>query len=350
MRCVNVTFRDTVLPMSSVAALLALALAGSPADRLVEARQLADEFQYDKALKLAEATLKEPDIGRDTLLGLYELVGISAATLDRGAKAREAFLLLVLVAPEHQLSRNLPPRVRTPYFEARNQAGRLGAVALAAAPAERVQGLVRLLTLTVKDVPLLPARAVRLHLREDDRAERVETVPVPASRRVQVAVSGAALRWKAELLGDRGAVLQVLQGEELPPPPPAVVLAPPPLPAPEPPPPPTRGWMRPTGYTVGAVGLLALGGGAVFGFLSSDARARIANATRQGQVVTGLTQRDAAALDATARTGALLANVGFIAGGVLAATGAALVAFGGERAPAVSVLVGPGGLAVVGAF
>lgn len=335
--------------MPPAAALLALALAAGPPARLAEARQLADEFQYDKALKVAEAALKEPDLDREAVAALYELVGVAAATLDRGPKAREAFLLLLLVAPEHQLSLDHPPRVRTPYFEARSQAARLGPLTLTATPPRRVQGRIRELEVVVRDAVPLPARAVRFTVREDDRPERVATMPVPPGKRLTLAVSGVAVRWTAELLGERGAVLRTLHREELPPAPPPVALAPPPLPAPEPPPPPAGLWLRPLGYGVGAVGLAALGGGAALGVLSSDARAKVANATRSGGVVTGMSQRDAAALDAAARTEAFWANAGFIGGGVLAAAGAAFVAFG-PSPPKVALLPAPGGLMVAGSF
>jgi hypothetical protein len=343
--------------MALAAVLLAsalLAAPSTPAARLAEARQLAEAFQYDKALRLADATLQQPDLDRATLIGLAELVGIAAATLDRPAKAREAFQLLVLVAPEHQLSRNLPPRVRTPYFEARAQAERLGGLGLTPEPPERVDGVVSSLSVLVRDVPSLPARAVRFTVREDGAPERVETVPLPPSRRAALAVAGRAVRWTAELLGDRGAVLRVLQREELPPPPPPVLATPPPLPPvvealPPPAPPPT--WLRPAGYALGGVGLAGLAAGALFGVLSVDARSRLAAANRNGQVVVGVTQREAARLDAAARTDALVANLGFVAGGALLATGVVLALVGGPPvSPAVSFGVGPGGLALAGTF
>jgi hypothetical protein len=348
--------------MSPAAVLLASALMATPASRLVEARQLADEFQYDKALKLAEATLLQPDLSHETLVGLYELVGTAAATLDRAAKARDAFQLLLLVEPQHQLSKDLPPRVRTPYFEARAQAARLGPLSLKPEPVVRVDGLVKSVAVTVRDLPALPARAVRFRLAVDDAPERVETVPLPPSRRVQVAVVGKAVRWTAELLGERGAVLLQVSREELPPPPPVVVAPPPPPPPPPPvvPPPPAKpAWLLPLGIVVGSVGVAALGAGGGFGYFSRSARDKLSNATRDGQgVIVGLTQRDAAALDAQARSFALVADVLFIGGGALAVAGVPLIIVGAlpgtpdarAGAPSLTLLLGPTGFGLAGQF
>lgn len=344
--------------MSPPVLLLVSALAASADSRLSEARQLADEFQYDRAIKTAEAALQLRDISRETLIGLYELTGVAQATLQRPVRAREAFLKLLLIAPEHQLSRNLPPRTRTPYFEARTQAARLGAVALTADAPTYADGRVTELAVRFKDNAVFPARAVRFTVSEDGAAQRVEEVAVSgAARRVVLRADGRKLKWSAELLGERNVILQRIEREDESPPTPVAAREAPPLPLPsvssEPvaSPPPASGWMRPAGLSVGAVGLAALGTGVVFGYLSISARAKLDNpVTDTSGVVVGMTQRQAAALDQTARTDALVADVLFVVGGVLTATGVALFVLAPRPPAAVSVVVGPASVGVVGRF
>lgn len=346
--------------MSPPVLLLVSALAASADNRLSEARQLADEFHYDQAIKIAEAALQLRDISRETLIGLYELTGVAQATLQRPVRAREAFLKLLLIAPEHQLSRNLPPRTRTPYFEARTQAARVGAVALTADPPSYTDGRVTELAVRFKDNSVFPARAVRFTVSEDGAAPRVEEVAVSdAARRVVLRTDGRALKWSAELLGERDVILQRVERVDAAPPAPVAGLeAPPRSPPPNPvssepvtSPPTASEWMRPGGLSLAAVGLAALGTGAVFGLLSVSARATLDNpVTDTSGVVVGMTQRQAAALDQTARTDALVADVLFVAGGVLAATGVLLFALAPRPAAAVSVVVGPSSVGVVGRF
>lgn len=334
--------------MTPVLTLLMLTMA-SVSPKLQEARTLADEFQYDKAIKAIEAGLQLPDLDRESLVGFYELAGISWATLDKPAKAREAFELLLSVAPEHQLSKNFPPRIRTPYFEARGGLAKLGPVTLTAEPAQKANGKVTGLVLVAHDNELVRARAVRFTLKVDDRDDS-QLVTLDEAHKAHLPVDGRSVKWTAELLGERNAVLEVLSGlDEVkpvdlpPPPPPPVVTATPTS---------NVGALRTGGFVAGGVGLAALIAGSIFGWSSSDARSRITNAARDSSgVVTGLTQRDAAALEASAKTNAVVANTLFIAGGVLAATGVVLVIVGapGPNAP-VALGVSPGGVSVSGRF
>jgi hypothetical protein len=353
-----------------LALLVSLALAGSPPaarpparpatpataaapSTLAEARALADEFQYEKALKAVDAALLQADLDRDSLIALYELAGIAWATLDKPNKARDAFMLLLTVAPEHQLSKNLPPRTRTPYFEAKGNVAKLGSLALTAEPVVREGGRVGQLTVTAKDNSLISAKAVRFTLKVDDQDPRVQVVKLDDAHQAAVLANGTTVKWSAELLGERNAVLVKLSREELPP---ALVTPPPPPPvtplvaASSPP---SAGWARPTGFVVGALGLAGLAAGGVFGYLSADARSKVATAQKDvSGVVVGLTQRDAAALDATARTDAVIANAAFIGGGVLAAAGVVFLIVGSqaEAPPPVALVVSPVGVSVSGRF
>lgn len=326
-------------------ALSAVLAAQPPAQRLAEARRLVDDLQYEKALKAVDAALAQGDIDHETLVGLYELAGIAYATLDKTAKAKESFQQLLSIAPEYQLSKNLPPRTRTPFFEAKTWLGNVSPVSASVEPV-RAGGVVTELVIVVKDNALVAARSTRVTLSVPGKA--VETLALKLEgKRASTPVGAPTVAWKVEVLGDKG-VLHVASGEAKP----VEVISPPP-----PPPVVTAAggtWKRTTGIVLGAAGLAALVGGGVFGWLSADARARISSAERDmNGTVTGITQVQAAQLDAAARSNATIANALFIAGGVLAASGLGLIIFGGGDAqaePAVSLLLSPAGATLSGRF
>ncbi len=98
--------------------------------------------------------------------------------------------------------------------------------------------------------------------------------------------------------------------------------------------------------------MVAIGIGVAFGVLSSGARARVTGATaNEAGLITGLSQRDAAAAEAQARQQATIANVMFGIGGSLVAAGVVLFFVGAPAAPAqVSIGFSPTSLAVSGVF
>jgi hypothetical protein len=318
--------------ISSLALVLVLA-APSPAQRLADARKLVDELQYEQALKTLNVAIDQAkDVDRETLIGLYALSGIAWSATDKAPKAKEAFQRLLSIDPGYELSKDLPPRTRTPFFEAKTWLAGTTPVAAKVEPA-RAGEAVTALEITVTDNALVAARALRVTLQVPGQGE-VTSTPKLDKGHATVPVGAPSARWTVEVLGDKG-VLSVATGEATPievaplvtPPPMPQVQAPAPAPT-------NRGWMRPTGVTLGVAGLAALAAGGVFGFLSSDARSQISSAQKNEQgVVTGITEREAAQLDAQARTYATVANVLFISGGVLAATGIGLFVFGDDGTP-----------------
>ena len=342
----------------SVALMCALALGtSSPKEKLTEARDLAESFQFDKAIKAADAALILPDADHETLVALYELLGVAWATLDKPAKATTAFTLLLTIDPDHQLSKNLSPRTRTPFFEARSQVSRLGAAGVEADPVVREGGLVKSLGVTITDNTLLPARAVRFVLSADGAPPQTVVVKLEKTKHAVVPVSGSRVVWSAELLGDLNAVLRKLAREELPPPPPVAEPPPPPplVDSSAPPKPASGPWLRPAGVVLSLLGGGAVIAGVVFGVQSTGARNTLANATKDSSgTITSLTQRQAQALDTTARTDATIANVLFISGGVVAATGVAFIIFGGrpdtDQSPLVRLAPAPAGAVLSGTF
>jgi hypothetical protein len=114
------------------------------------------------------------------------------------------------------------------------------------------------------------------------------------------------------------------------------------------------------GLTVGGVGAVGLGVGTVFGVMAMSAWSDVKSACQPGTPSRcPITDQPAASSkQSTAQTDGAISTVGFIAGGVLVATGAVLFLTGrhreGSTAPTVAVAptVGPGqtGFSLTGAF
>lgn len=357
------------LPLLLAASLLAgPARAENPA--LAAAHRAVAEVNYKEALRQLERAEQLPGNDRATLLELYVWRGVAAATLGQDQRAQEAFRVALSIDPECPLPEHQPPRVRTPYLEAKQWVASMGALAFSA---EREGGE---LLATVRTDPLGLGKRVRFTTLGATAAP-VELALREGQARAPLA-PGAG--WSVELLDAHGGVLSRL--EEAPPPPAAVAQAtpsasPPPADAPAPPvaavnpaaapqPNPSAaptasptgtivkhvppGWMWPVGLvTLGVGGAAAIAGGAI-GAQVADAQARVRTAERDANgVIVSLTQREAARLDQLARSGAPVANVLLFSGLGVAAAGFALFLVG-IPPEKVAVLPGPAGVAVVGSF
>ena len=222
------------------------------------------------------------------------------------------------------------------------------ALTLVAVPGGAADLTPRTPTVQVKDTLKL-ARGVRFHLRDPGAGWRVEERPLVEGR-AAAGMPGERVEWWAELLGEQQAVLMTLGSEAQP----LVAAVPgvqalaPPSPLATPAPQVAAGPTSPL-RILGYVGLgLAVGAGAAggyFGLQSREARARVEGATEdEGGVTTGLTQKEAYALDERARSQAGLANVLFGVAGAAAIAGGTLWVLG---AP-VTVSATPTGVVVGG--
>lgn len=339
----------TALPVVLVSMLVVCpALAANP--KLEEARRLVEDLDLEKAAKVLDAAERVEGNSRQDVLDILALQGIAYGTLGKNAKAHDAFRELLLLEPGYKLPADQPPRVRTPFFEAKDWAQDNGPFN-ATPSAEVKSGEVRAVVVTMSKDLLRLARAVRFHLRVDG-AERSEEVALVGSR-AEAKAGSPHVAWWYEVLGTHQRVLleggsatapreeradgALASGEA------AGVSGAGPS---------SSGWLRPTGYGLLGAGVVAGGVGVVFGLMANGARSTVLNAeTNASGLVTGLTQREAAALEQQAQTNALLANVLWGVGGALAATGLLFVVFGGADAgPAVSLAPAPGGVSVWGTF
>lgn len=340
------------LPVALLSVLVVCpALAANP--KLEEARRLVEDLDLEQAAKVLDAAERVEGNTRAEWLEILALQGIAYGTLGKNAKAHDAFRELLLLEPDYKLPADQPPRVRTPFYEAKEWAKENGPFTVT--PAAQVKdGEVASLSVTTSKDVLRLARAVRFHLRVGG-AERTEDAALKTGR-AEVPVGAAEVAWWYEVLGQHAQVLveggsaqaprqesasgavagaagEVKRGG-----------------------PGGGGWMRPTGWGLLGAGVVAGGVGVVFGLMANGARSTVLNAEKNASgLVTGLTQREAAALEQQAQTNAVIANVLFGVGGALAATGLVFVLLGGDGGapgdgPAVSLAPGPGGFAVWGTF
>lgn len=88
-------------------------------DELHQAEQAYLQVDFQATLQHAHKALEAGGHSHRELVRIYQLVGISAAALDRGEEARDAYVRMLALDPEHEVDRNLAPRLRSPFLEAR---------------------------------------------------------------------------------------------------------------------------------------------------------------------------------------------------------------------------------------
>jgi hypothetical protein len=340
-----------LLPLTLALLLAPLAWGQAPNPDLSRARQFLEGLRYAEAARALEAARARPGNDRATLLEILELQGVVAAMLQQPARARTAFQTLAVLAPDHQLMGDYAPRVVTPFFEAKGWVADQGtALRFEAAPASKTEISVESVAIWVASDVLKLGRSVRFHLHPEGATWMEQESPL-VERKASVAVRGERIHWWAELLGEHQAVLATVGSAASP-----VAELSPRLEAL------AHSLTQPTAplaleragsplrtaayvFLGAAAGTGAAGG--YFGWRSRSARKEVEGApVDERGVTTGLTQREALALDERARSSARLANILFGAAGATALVGGTLWVLG---AP-VTVSATPSGVTVGGEF
>jgi hypothetical protein len=337
-----VSFLSRLTALICVLLLSPQAWGQEPNPDLVRARQLIEDLRYAEASRALEAARARLGNDRATLLEILELQGVVAATLQYPAKARAAFQALLTLSPEHNLTGDYAPRVVTPFFEAKAWVGDFGALRVETAPATRTEDYVERLAVRVAADPLKMARSVRFYVSEDG-ASQVEQESQLVEGEASAQVKAGRVRWWAELLDERQAVLALVGSDTAPMTElslrlEALTQAPPPVEVKSPP------WRTLALVSLGAAAGAGVAGG-VFGARSSSARSELREAAVDERGVTiGLTQKEAYALDDRARSSARLANVLFGVAGVATIAGGTFWILGTR----VEVAATPAGVTVGG--
>jgi len=337
--------------------LLSFSVQADPNADLDKASALLDELNYKQAAPALDAAWKRPNNDRTQVLKILELQGVVAATLNQAPKATAYFQQLLALDPGHTLAGDLPPRVMTPFYEAR---GRTTDKALDfhAVKAAASNGRVIQVAADVND-PTRLAKKVRFHLRNDGGGWAVSTQDA-ASKHAAASADGKRVEWWAELLNEYDGVLASLGDEGKPQlegeatQPVAEVMPPPPPPPNETvaastsAPWPAGRW---AGIAIGAAGVIAIGVGVAEGLQASSLRDQVNGAKQDANHnVNGITQAKAFQLDAQQRTAATVANACLIGGAVLAAGGVTLVVFSGPGDTQVSLVPAGAGVGLSGSF
>lgn len=348
-------------------------------------RYLFDQ-KYVEAAKALEAAEKNRGNGPQLVLRIYELQGIVYGQLGQSVKSREAFQSLLALDPKRELNGKYNAKVTANFAAAKEWAASNPPLEFKAAKAAMDdKGKVMQLAAKVKGDAMKLSRKVRFHLRADDATRWGEQDSEVQGAYAAANTDAGGVEWWAELLGENDRVLALVGSDsmpvregkvkERPPPVDAPKKDPPPLTVaeakPDPAPPPKEeakpdavissdepspsssgSVLKPFGYVLVGVGLAAVATGGAFGYLSGAARSQVTAAEKNSSgIVTGLTQRKAFELDATAKTDALIANVLYGAGGGVALLGGVFWLVGGLSSDAkVAVVPTVGGVRVTGSY
>jgi hypothetical protein len=323
--------------------LLSLSSWASPLD---DAQKQIKDLQYAQASKTLKKVAAESDLSRDQVLQFYELSGIVAASMGDAKAARESFRRLLLLAPDFALKGRLAPRVTTPFAEAR-AAAREEPPFTIKVERTRVEGsLVTGLTVQ-RTGPIGWMKDVALRVDEEGVSREI----IVGAAAGQVTVRGARVTATATARDARGWVLIATEPVtfETPRASPAVekpiaLTAPPSPPLTVADVEPEAPRYRPLAIGFGIAGGLALAGGIAAGVAMRGAENQARSATTDSNgVVTTLTRVQALALDEQAHQWATVANIGFVAAGVLVAAGVTTWILGSPRVtPVVAFLPGQG--------
>lgn len=329
------------------------ALAQDGAALLARAKDQLEDLEADAAVKSLVSAEKQPGNTRETLEEIHLYRGIAHGVLGNKAAMQDAFRWLLVVNPDARLPKDQPPKVQTPFYEAKAWAETAGPLRFAAS-AEVSGGNVSALFVKVEKDTLKLAKAVRFHLVADG-VTRVQEEMMHAGS-ATTPLSAGRVAWWAEVLNEHEGVLATLGSEGAPrvdsatPLRDAVSKAQPGATT-------VTGsagggaWRRPLGGVLLGAGAAAAIAGGVVGLLSRFDRDQVNHATSDDSGrITSLTQREAVALETSARGKATAANALFISGGALAALGVVFVIWGPDTAPVAQLTPAPGGLFVSGSF
>lgn len=341
-------------------ALVAAVAAGAPNPKIGEARKQFEDLDFEKAARTLAAAEGTPGNDREQVLEILQLQGIVFGTMNKEAKARDAFRELLTLSPDFKLEGNHPPRVRTPFYEAKEWVDTN--IPLQLEPRAMFDVSVTALTVLVKKDTLRLAKGARFLIDEGPEPRSRDTAFTGGVAKVELDAPKVA--WRVQVLGAKDAVLLELgpfthQGSAAP-----TVAKTTTTPGVEPatstatPPAATASasegsWMRPASYGVLGAGAVALVVGAVFGVMANEARAKVTGAmTNEAGLITSVSQRDAAGFEARMKQQGTIANVLFGVGGGLLAAGAILFFVGApaSNGTQVSLHLSPSGFAVMGLF
>jgi hypothetical protein len=309
---------------------LALIVLAQSNPSLEAAQKAVNELRYPDARPLLIKARLTPNLDRGSLLEILWLQGLVNASLGQGDAARTAFRALLSIDPDYTPKKEQPPKVMTPFYEAKGWVATTKPLRMAALPPQREDRRVKVIGLRVSADPMSLIVGVKFHVLGQPDA-RVELKNGTAMREVDA----DEVSWWAELIGEREAQLQLLGSKESPIVDRGVEAIP-------------EGQHEETpqlveehpgvfsgshtrSYVTLGVGAGVLVAGCIFGGLAASITGQLKNPTRDATgAVTSLTQRQAFSLDYQERTYAVLANTLITLGIAVLVVGVVLFFVGGS--------------------
>jgi hypothetical protein len=164
---------------------LAPAARAEPRGDLAAAEDAYRAVDFEAVLRLAEAAKRSGGLAPDSMARLESLLGVANAALGRPQPAQAAFIRMLGIDPELRLERELSPRLRAPYLEARgfwsSRRERLSASA-------RIESGALLVSLSD---PAAMVRSLRVSMRFAGQADFVQA-RLPAAADVRVGLGSEA--------------------------------------------------------------------------------------------------------------------------------------------------------------
>ena len=178
---------SSTLVIALACSTIATAALAQEAGSLELAEQAYLQIDFAETLEHATAAIESGTLTSAQLVRAYQLVGIAAAALEQEEESRDAYIRMLALDPSREVDRNLAPRLRSPFLEARGywtaRSDRLEAnVGL-----DREEGA---LTVRFSD-PLDMAQLVVVWARVAGSAEW-EQVRRPAADSISIPLEGAA--------------------------------------------------------------------------------------------------------------------------------------------------------------
>lgn len=158
-------------------------------EALARAEEAYLRVDFQATIENASQALESGSMSAADLVRVYQLVGISAAALEDEDRSREAYIRMLALDPSREVDRNLAPRLRSPFLEARGYwTGR----------SDRLEADVRFdddertLEIALSD-PLSMAQLVVIWARPE-RTARWQQVRRPAAPSITVELEGSGSR------------------------------------------------------------------------------------------------------------------------------------------------------------
>ncbi|MEW5852339.1 MAG: hypothetical protein AB2A00_26345 [Myxococcota bacterium] len=101
---------------------------------LEQARQKYQELDYQALPALLAEAVLQPETTREEYLEIYKLQGFTYTVLGDSQKAREAFIRLLIVDPNHEMDASVSPRFRGVFAEVKKDFRKNSAVSLEHTP------------------------------------------------------------------------------------------------------------------------------------------------------------------------------------------------------------------------